>query len=307
MTFDQRQHILDHCRPLRPIAVDCQPRLQRLSDISAVLFDIYGTLLISASGDIGAAEENTLEAAFAAALDSAGLSLQGGRSTMGGAGAGAALLRERIEAVHAKLRSGGVEFPEVDIREIWMQVLHTLRVRGQLVPPQASAADAAHIALDYELRTNPVWPMPGAKAVLQQLRDRGFVLGLVSNAQYFTEDIVTALLEDSLEKLGVDESLRCYSYRYGHAKPGTFLYNVAQENLQRRGIDAGNVLYVGNDRLNDVLPASQAGFRTALFAGDARSFRPRESDARVQGIEPDLVITELPQLIDCVGGTRKDV
>ena len=49
--------------------------------------------------------------------------------------------------------------------------------------------------------------------------------------------------------------------------------------------------------LNDIWTASQAGLKTALFAGDQRSLRLRETDDRCQGLEPDVVITELNQLV----------
>jgi putative hydrolase of the HAD superfamily len=48
--------------------------------------------------------------------------------------------------------------------------------------------------------------------------------------------------------------------------------------------------------LNDVLPAARLGCRTALFAGDARSYRPREGELRGLGVKPDLVVTNLPQI-----------
>ena len=62
------------------------------------------------------------------------------------------------------------------------------------------------------------------------------------------------------------------------------------------------VLAVGNDMLNDVLPARETGFRTALFAGDARSLRLREGDPRLDVFSPDLVLTDLDQLPECLGG-----
>ena len=53
---------------------------------------------------------------------------------------------------------------------------------------------------------------------------------------------------------------------------------------------------VGNDVRNDILAARRAGLRGALFAGDARSLRLRRDDPACAGLEPDLVLTELPQL-----------
>ena len=46
--------------------------------------------------------------------------------------------------------------------------------------------------------------------------------------------------------------------------------------LGKNGVAPGEVLYVGNDMLNDVYAAGQVGFRTALFAGDQRSLRMRQ-------------------------------
>ena len=58
-------------RPLEPKPTALKPRLKRLEGIRAVLFDVYGTLVISASGDIAAGEESENTEAFHAALDKA--------------------------------------------------------------------------------------------------------------------------------------------------------------------------------------------------------------------------------------------
>ena len=47
-----------------------------------------------------------------------------------------------------------------------------------------------------------------------------------------------------------------------------------------------------------VAPAAAQGFRTALFAGDARSLRKREDDGLT--VRPDLILTDLDQLISCL-------
>ena len=69
----------------------------------------------------------------------------------------------------------------------------------------------------------------------------------------------------------------------------------------QKGIAAAETVFVGNDMLNDVMPASRAGFRTALFAGDQRSLRLRTGDARVAEVTPDLILTDLSQLPSCLG------
>ena len=74
--------------------------------------------------------------------------------------------------------------------------------------------------------------------------------------------------------------------------------------MKRRGIAPAQVLLVGNDMLNDVLPAWKTGMRTALFAGDERSLRLREGDPRLDVFGPDLVLTDLGQLPEGLTGGR---
>ncbi len=52
--------------------------------------------------------------------------------------------------------------------------------------------------------------------------------------------------------------------------------------------------------LNDIYPAKKAGFNTALFAGDTRSLRLRKDVAECKTLSPDIVITDLIQLLDYI-------
>lgn len=193
----------------------------------AVLFDIYGTLLRSAAGEVHP--------------DPA--------------------LREAIARVHA---ASPHPFPEIDIREIHA-ALH----------PGLAADKIEALALDHERRTNPVSPMPGAAETLRRLSARGIALGLVSNAQFYTIPFLEEALGSPLTELGIDSDLCCFSYLERRAKPDTRLFEKVRDQLARRGVRAGEVLYVGNDVRNDIAPARATGFRTALFAGDPASLRLR--------------------------------
>ena len=162
----------------RPVA-GCLPRLARVGGVRGVLFDVYGTLLISAAGDIGsgAASWEAKCAAMTAALDDAGVA-----GAAPGAAAMLAALEAAIRAEHTAARGRGVAYPEVDLRELWRRLL-----------PGAGTAAVERAAVSYECRTNPVWPMPGAAAAVAALQARGPV-GIVSNAQFFTPLVLAALL-----------------------------------------------------------------------------------------------------------------
>jgi putative hydrolase of the HAD superfamily len=123
----------------------------------------------------------------------------------------------------------------------------------------------------------------------------------VSNAQFFTLALFEKLLERSVDELGFDPHLVLLSYRFGRAKPSLSLYRTASRRVRETGGDAEKVLFVGNDMRNDISPAKRVGFMTALFAGDERSLRLRKDDPACEGVEPDIVVTDLIQLLDHFG------
>jgi len=100
-------------RPLEPIPTGVAPVLAPLAGIRAVFFDLYGTLLISASGDIGTNPSDGKAAAFSAALAAVGI-----RTDCAGE-EGVRLLKETITGQLALARTGGVDYPEVDIVGVW--------------------------------------------------------------------------------------------------------------------------------------------------------------------------------------------
>ena len=191
-------------------------------------------------------------------------------------------LREAIARAHA---ASPHPHPEIDIREIHAQ-LHP-----RLAPPEIET-----LALAHERRTNPVRPMPGAADTLRRLAANGMVLGLVSNAQFYTVPILEEALGAALTDLGIDPMLHGFSYLERRAKPDPHLFELLRVKLARRGIAAAEVLYVGNDVRNDIDPARATGFRTALFAGDPNSLRLRGKNLADSGA--DLVLHDLRELLD---------
>jgi putative hydrolase of the HAD superfamily len=152
-------------------------------------------------------------------------------------------------------------------------------------------------AIEYECRVNPAWPMPGIAEVLRRIRDAGRPLGIISNAQFFTPLVIEALLGEPPATLGFRDDLCVYSYERLEAKPSTRLFEGALDRLAATdGLRPEQVLYVGNDVRNDVRPAAALGCRTALFAGDQRSWRPRADDPGCAGVEPDAVLHRLDEL-----------
>ncbi|WFB37737.1 HAD family hydrolase [Kiritimatiellota bacterium B12222] len=264
-------------------ATDQPAKLIDLQGVEAVIFDIYGTCFLSGSGDIGTVAENPKVGALIEALREQGVALSPEL-------ADEALARfyELIALDHEQEKVKGTQYPEIRILDIWEQWRREAAVN----------VNVQQLAIDVECRLNPVWPMPGVDSCLQGLQQMGLTLGVVSNAQVFTPCLFPALLGKKMEDYGFSPQHCVWSWTLKEAKPSVRLYEGLLSRLD--GIAPEKCLYVGNDMLNDITPASQVGMKTALFAGDRRSLRLREGDERVAGVVPDIVITRLTQLLECV-------
>ena len=283
--------------PLDPRPTDVEARLDQLRGVKAVLFDVYGTLLVSGSGDVGTAAATDTAEAMTQALEAA--NYKGDLEKAGELGKD--LLKAEVLEWHAASRAAGIEFPEVDIAKIWKKVVGRLRKEGVLNPPGLDIEPIRKLALEYECLVNRVWPMPDCLETIDALRGSGFVLGIVSNAQFYTPLLLSAFFEQTLEDIGFDPDCCIWSYRELKAKPSADLFPKAGKYLKKNhGINLSETVYVGNDMLNDIYCASRAGCKTVLFAGDQRSLRLRETDERCIDLRPDAIITALDQLPDLI-------
>jgi len=297
----QRKTILEviqeHSAPMEPTPTGREPRLRKLPGVRAVVFDVYGTLIQSGVGDISLADTDASnkESAIREALAAAGLTV-----TDSGVNPLAQLFQDTLSAHQDIRRSDGVDNPEVDIEAVWEDYLTELDAAG-VIQGSTKGNVIKNLAVQYEVRVNPVWPMPGMEEMLAELRGKKMPLALVSNAQFYTHLLFPALLDQPLDSLGFIEEACVWSYQLRRGKPSFGLYETCAEYFESKlAIKPAQILYVGNDMLNDIYPAHSIGFKTALFAGDGRSLRLREDREECQDLEPDLVITGLRQILECV-------
>ena len=275
----EKKSVQRYFRHLMPLPTSLKPGGRLKKEIKCVLFDIYGTLFISASGDIGLVDDTSPQIEAIHQLLTK-YSIPKSPQTV---------LREfyrAIKARHGELRQKGVQFPEVNIDRIWMQVLSN-----------NDNTVVRRFAVEFEFIVNPTCPMPNLGKMMTACRHRGRLMGIISNAQFYTAYLFKWFLGSDLKDLGFDPELVYYSYQHEIAKPSPILFQLAAEKLKQRGIPPFCVLYIGNDMRNDIYPAKATGFQTALFAGDRRSLRLREDDPCCKQLSADLVITDLDQLI----------
>ena len=95
---------------------------------------------------------------------------------------------------------------------------------------------------------------PDAIPCLRTARERGLIVGIAGNQP--------AGVEQQLASLGFEADFIASSAAWGVAKPSpAFFARVAEQSGTRRD----HILYVGDRLDNDVLPAREAGMRTAFI------------------------------------------
>jgi|WetSurSiteA1Bulk_404760.scaffolds.fasta_scaffold11607_2 putative hydrolase of the HAD superfamily len=275
-----------------------KPLVEPDGTIKAVAFDVYGTILISASGDI---DESVISAEnFKAALDASGIVLA--ETVLEPEMFFTEVLEEfknLIKTFHQTARSDCKPYPEINILEIWEKIIMDNNNRNRLILSGPLCIKC--FTFVFEVLSNRIYPMPGMKDVINNLAERKFPLGLISNAQFYTPVILNFFLHDTITESEqvepFDPDLTIFSYQHQRSKPDAVLFEHFKTQCRNKfGIHPDEILFIGNDMLRDVFPARMAGFKTALFAGDTKSLRLRPELSDLKGITPDYVITELRQL-----------
>lgn len=135
-------------------------------------------------------------------------------------------------------------------------------------------------------------PREGVRETMQRLRERGIMLGIISNT-FWNGD----MHDEDLRRFGLLEffPLRIYSCDFGLMKPRPEIF---QHALNVIGVPPRETIYVG-DRLNsDIEGARRVGMWGVLVEVP---FREEKSE----NLQPDARIEELPGLIDLVEGKLK--
>lgn len=296
------QRFLGNAPEMVPEPTDINPAYREEPDVRVVIFDIYGTLIISASGDIEESEISVRN--LEQSLDTAGIRI------LPPAGEKQRVLIQMLQSfkseivkVHESEKSSDKPYPEVDILAIWESILIKQRELKNL-----EICDGLCIkcfTFVFEILSNNIYPMPGMKEVINNLIQSKYPIGIISNAQFYTPVIVNYFLngkitdDETVEPF--DPEITVFSYQHKRAKPDPHLFHLITESCREK-YDASpdQIIFVGNDMFRDVYPAKRAGFKTVLFAGDDRSLRLREENAEISHIEPDHIITDLRQLLKII-------
>lgn len=192
--------------------------------------------------------------------------------------AGYQTARRRADAVVGDiLRSDDPGSDETRMRAWFTTLLLALGLPEDRLEAVGQAIRQRHAETNLWVR-----PVPGTREMLEGLRAAGLRLAVISNADgRVAEYLDNAGLADVFELI-IDSAIE------GVEKPDPAIFRTA---LERLGLAAGEVVYVGDTWPVDVVGARNAGIQPIYLAGTSRVTPDADDVARIHSI------LELPEAI----------
>ena len=285
-----------------------KPHLVRLPGIRAVLWNVYGTLLNLAGGELYFEHPQPL--IMNVALDKTLQEFKMWASMSRKPGQPADYLGHIYQQVLLEQKTvtiGGEKYPETSSEKVWEAIIKKLFQKdykfdagffGSLNEFSRKVAYFFHASLQGTAC------YPGAAETLQYVNRKKLTQGLLADAQCFT----TVQLQRGLINQDPDAKLdalipvdkRWLSYELRAKKPSERLFRAATDALLEQGIETSEILYVSSRLTQDLVPAKRLGMRIALFAGDKVSLDAKPEQLKDAQSRPDVLLTELNQITEVV-------
>jgi FMN phosphatase YigB (HAD superfamily) len=314
LTLEQYAAYLDTRHDLAwpaPPEVDglkARPHLVRLPQVRAVLWNVYGTLLRIAGGELWF--EHPQAFVMNVALDKTIQEYKMWASMSRKPGQPADYMKQLYDSVlieHRAVPGGTEKYPEVASDRVWEALIKKLFQKdykfdagffGSLNEFSRKVAYFFHASLQGTACYD------GAAKALRYVAKKGIKQGLLADGQCFTRvqlqrGLAAQDSEAVLDKL-LDKDLIVLSYEFRGRKPSERLFRQAVQALTQQGIAANQVLHVGTSITRDLAPARRLGMRTALFAGDRTSLQASAEQLKGPASRPDVLLTELSQIADII-------
>jgi FMN phosphatase YigB (HAD superfamily) len=286
-----------------------RPHVMPLEGVKAATFSVYGTLLAISTGEL--LFEHPQKFIMDLALEKTVQEYKMWGSMSRKPGQPSEYMGQLYNKALTDLRmvpSPGEKHPEILAERIWERIVKWLFQKeyqfdagffGSLNEYSRKIAFFFHASLQgtacYE----------SAAETLKRFKEGGLVIGLIAEAQCFTLVQLQRGLAPQDAKVRVDDlidkEVRALSFEVGARKPSERLFKHALTALEARGIEPHEVLHVGSRMAHDVAPAKKLGLKTALFAGDKASLVATGEQLKDPALRPDVLVTELKQLVDVVG------
>lgn len=118
--------------------------------------------------------------------------------------------------------------------------------------------ERVHSSVEAGLATKEVVLYPDTLETLETLRERGYLLGIISNTHWRWHT-------DHRRSMEIYFDVITLSYEHGFAKPHPSIF---QATLEKLGVRADRCLHVGDNPTTDIQGAREAGLKTAFVRRD---------------------------------------
>ncbi len=217
------------------------------------------------------------------------------------------MYQQILDEVRLARGSGAERHPEVRSDDVWERIVKRLmKNEYQFDVGFYGSLNQLCEKISYFFHSSlqGIAAQPGAAPALAALKRHNVMLGLIADAQCFTclQLLRAFSKQGTLARLTdlLDADLMALSFEVGARRPSERLFRVVFGKLIERGLESRQVLHVGSSVPNDIAPARRLGFRTALFAGDKASVSATNDQLNDPATRPDVLVTELEQLVEIV-------
>jgi FMN phosphatase YigB (HAD superfamily) len=292
-----------------PEPAKARSHLVQLPEVRAVLWNVYGTLLSIAGGELWFTHPQAF--AMEVALDKTVQEFKMWASMTRRPGQPSEQLATWYEQalLKQKMAAGGgrERLPEVSSYRLWEAMLKLLIQKDYRFDPTFYGAlnEFAHkVAFFFHSSLQGTAAYPGAGDALLRIKSRGLMQGVLADAQPFT--LLQVQRGVSARAAGIriddllDDGLRFLSCEIEGRKPSERLFRKVQAALKEQGLQPHEVLHIGNSVTRDLAPARRIGLRTALFAGDKSSLQATPEQLKDSTTRPDVLLTDLSQLAEVI-------
>lgn len=291
--------------PERPKA---KPHLKRLDNLKVVTWNIYGTLLAIATGELVFEHPDRFISDLALEKTVEQFNMWGSMTRK--PGKPAEYLRQLYDKAMDEQRlapSRKERYPEIQADRVWESILKKLFQKNYVFDAAFYGSlneFCRKIAFFFHASQQGTAAEPGAAAALEYVRRCGLKQALLADAQCFTVMQLYRALKahitiNPMDPL-FDASLQTLSFEKKSRKPSERLFNSLLATVEPLGITPEQVLHVGSRIDKDIAPARALGMRTALFAGDRESLQATPEQLKDPATRPDVLLTHLEQICEVV-------
>jgi len=282
-------------------------KVEKLYDIQAVIFDIYGTLINYWKPEFGSEQEKkdaTLKS-FAATVNHFELEEYLLKMDLNAAPEQTLcnLYQGLIALELEKKQKKDIAFPETRVDKIWQIILMMLNRHGY-THTELDLGDNSDVAkcmaYTYNYYTFNRGLFPQVVTALQSLRKKNIRLGIVANGQFYTPIDLTLAVRAQNNQFHdyrdfFDESITFFSYEYGVSTYGDLLFRKLYDALYEFHILPRQTVFVGNDLVSDIQRAQSIGMKTAFFTGNSDSTFTHNAD---ESVLPDISFSSFGELAE---------